>query len=73
MYEVPDKDTMKSEILPHLSVEKRGYVSKRYRAEVIHCTSYLKGVFILCWHHKDNKLLSSYRKIKSQDDFFVLN
>ena len=29
MYEVLNKDTMKNEILPHLSVEKRGYVSKR--------------------------------------------
>ena len=29
MYEVLDKDTIKSEILPHLSVAKRGYVSKR--------------------------------------------
>ena len=30
-------------------------------------TSYMRGVFILCWHHKDNKLLSIYRNIKSQD------
>ena len=29
MYEVLDKDTIKSEILPYLSVEKRGYVTKR--------------------------------------------
>ena len=29
MYEVLTKDTMKYEILPHLSVEKRGYVSKK--------------------------------------------
>ena len=29
MYEVLDKDTIKSEILPHLSVAKRGYVSKK--------------------------------------------
>ena len=29
MYEVLDKDTIKSEILPHLSVAKRGYVLKR--------------------------------------------
>jgi len=26
MYEVLDKDTIKSEILPYLSVAKRGYV-----------------------------------------------
>ncbi len=35
MYEVLDKDTIKSEILPHLSVAKRGYVSKGDQAEVI--------------------------------------
>ena len=29
MYEVPHKDTMKNEILPHLSVAKRVYVSKK--------------------------------------------
>ena len=28
MYEVPNKETLKSEILPHLSVAKRGYASK---------------------------------------------
>ena len=37
MYEVLDKDTMKSEILPHLSVAKRGYVSKSNQEEVIQC------------------------------------
>ena len=31
--------------------------------------SYVSGVFILCWHHKDKKLLSIYRKIKSRDYF----
>ena len=30
MYEVPDKGTMKSEILHHLPVAKRGYDSKRW-------------------------------------------
>jgi len=29
MYGVRDKDMMKSEILPHSSVAKQGYVSKR--------------------------------------------
>ena len=29
MYEVPNKETLKSEILPHLSGAKRGYVLKR--------------------------------------------
>ena len=37
MYEVLDKDTMKSEILRHLSVAKRGYVSKSNQAGVIQC------------------------------------
>ena len=37
VYEVPDKDTMKSEILPHLVVPKRGKVLKGGRAEVIPC------------------------------------
>ena len=37
MYDVPNKDTMKYEIPPHLSVAKRGQVSKSDRAEVIPC------------------------------------
>ncbi len=37
MYEVPYKDTMKSQFLPQLSVAKRGYGSKHDRAEVIQC------------------------------------
>ena len=40
MYKVLDKDTIKSEILPHLSVAKRGYVSKSDLVEVIQCTLY---------------------------------
>ena len=32
MYEVLDKDTIKSEILPHLSVVKRGYALKSPRS-----------------------------------------
>ena len=35
MYEVLDKDTIKSEILPHLPVAKRGYVSKSDLVEII--------------------------------------
>lgn len=35
MYEVPGKDRMKSEIMPHLPVSKRGYALKREWAEVI--------------------------------------
>ena len=40
MYEVPDKDTIKSEILRHLSVSKRGYASKSDLAEVVQCIFY---------------------------------
>ena len=40
MYEVLDKDTIKSEILPHLSVAKRGYVSQSDLVEVIQCLLY---------------------------------
>ena len=35
MYEVLDKVTIKFEILPHLSVAKRGYVTKSYLVEAI--------------------------------------
>ena len=40
MYEVLDKDTIKSEILPNLSVAKRGYVTKSDLVEVIQCILY---------------------------------
>ena len=40
MYEVLDKQTIKSEILRHLYVAKRGYASKRLLAEVIQCIFY---------------------------------
>ena len=40
MYEVLDKDTIKFEILPHLSVAKRGYVTKSDLLEVIQCVLY---------------------------------
>ena len=40
MYEVLDKDTIKYESLPHLSVAKRGYVTKCDLAEVIQCILY---------------------------------
>ena len=40
MYEVLDTDTIKFEILPHLSVARRGYVSKSDLLEVIQCILY---------------------------------
>ena len=45
------------------------FISQR---AVLPCTSYMRGVFILCWHHKDNKLLSICRNIKSQDKLNTL-
>ena len=38
MYEVPNKDMMKSEIMPHSSVVKHGYASKSEWAEAIQCS-----------------------------------
>ena len=40
MYEVLDKDTMKSEIPPHLPAAKRSYASKGNLAEVIQSILY---------------------------------
>ena len=40
MYEVLDKATIKSESLPYLSVEKRGYVTKSDLVEGIQCILY---------------------------------
>ena len=47
MYEVLNKDTMKYEILPHLSVERRGYVSKSDPTEVIQNILYKPGNWLL--------------------------
>ena len=49
MYEVLDKDTIKFEILPHLSVAKRGYVTKSGLLEVIQCILYNLKTGCL-WH-----------------------
>ena len=43
MYEALNKDTMKYETLPHLSVAKRGYVSKSDLTEVIQSNLYKPG------------------------------
>ena len=40
MHKVLDEDTIKPEILPQLSVAKRGYVSEGDLAEVIPCVLY---------------------------------
>ena len=31
----------------------------------------MRKVFILCWHHRENKRLLMDRNIKSQDDFIL--
>lgn len=40
MYAVLDKDTIKNEILPHLSKAKRGYVTQSCLIDVINAMSY---------------------------------
>ena len=40
MDKVLDKDTIKNEILPHLSVAKRGYICQSSLSEVIQCILY---------------------------------
>lgn len=40
MYAVLDKDTIKNEILPHLSVAKRGFISKSSLIEVVNAILY---------------------------------
>ena len=40
MYIVLDKDTIISEILPHLSIAKRGFVCKANIVEVVNCILY---------------------------------
>lgn len=34
-YTVPDKDTIKKEIMPYLSVAKRGYVSRLFHLKFL--------------------------------------
>ena len=47
MYKVLDKDTIKSEILPHLSVANRGYASKSNLLDAFQCMLYkLKASFL---------------------------
>lgn len=40
MYQVLDKYTIKNEILPHLSVAKRGFITKSSLVEIVNCTLY---------------------------------
>lgn len=48
MYKVLDKDTIKNEILPHLSVAKRGYICQSNLLEVILYILYKLKTGCLC-------------------------
>ena len=55
MYKVLDKDTIKSAILPHLSLAKRGYASKSSLLDAFQCMLYkLKTPFL--WHRNEEKV-----------------
>ena len=54
MYEVLDKDTIKSTILPHLSVAKHGYASKSNLLDAFQCMLY-KLKTSLQWHKMRKK------------------
>ena len=58
MYEVLDKETMKSEILLHLPAAKRGYASKNNLLKAFQCILY-KLKTSLQWHimRKKSRLL----------------
>ena len=55
MYEVLHKDSMKSEILPHLSVAKRGYASKSDPVKASQCM-FLQVENIFPVGHKEEKV-----------------
>jgi transposase len=40
MYRILDKDTIKMEIIPHLSVAKRGFKTKSCLEEIVNCILY---------------------------------
>jgi len=40
MYQVLDKDTINLEIIPHLSVAKRGFKTKSCLVEIVNCILY---------------------------------
>ena len=55
MYKVLDKGTIKSVILVHLSVAKRGYASKSNLLDAFQCMLYkLKASFL--WHRNEEKV-----------------
>ena len=55
MYEVLHKDSMKSEILPHLSVAKRGYASKSNPVKASQCMFLqVENIFPVA-HNEDKK------------------
>jgi hypothetical protein len=46
MYQILDKDTISLEILPHLSVAKRGFKTKGWRIIRIECQIKIRYYFI---------------------------
>ena len=69
MYEVLNKDTIKSELLPYLSVAKRDYVTKRDLVEVIQCILY-KLKTGCQWHMLP---LSGLLTLKSLDNSLIFS
>ena len=55
MYKVLDKNTIKSAILPHLSVAKRGYASKSNLLDAFQCMLYKLKISFL-WHRTEEKV-----------------
>ena len=55
MYKVLDKDTIKSAILPHLSVAKRGYASKSNLLDAFQCMLY-ELITSFLWHRNEEKV-----------------
>lgn len=69
MYQVLDKDTIKEEILPHLSVAKRGYKTKSCLAEIVN--SILYKLKTGCqWHLLPVKSLFSERVLSYKTVFW---
>ena len=58
MYAVLDKDTIKSESLPHLPVAKRGYVTRSDLPEASQCILY-KLKTGCQWAHNEEKVKST--------------
>ena len=60
MYEVLSKDTIETEILPHLPIAKRGFITKSNLAEIVNSILYKLKTGIQ-WHLLPVKSLFSDR------------